>query len=380
MRKLILILLLIGFVYSQTFEKSKTCKACHPIIYKEYYSSAHRKSSIFNDKIHNSIWKIHPLKKANQYKCAKCHTPVDTKLLNDLKNKNIALPKNNQIQQNEPISCSYCHKIKDIKKNKIVNSNIISNKNKYFYSANVNQKDKKIRFHKESFLGFLKVSKGSPYHDIDYSNENFYNAKVCIGCHSHLKNKNDFYICKTEFNLKPNSNCITCHMPQVKGSATTIKITKTHAFHGFAGVRFYNELLKKYVKLDFVKNNNSFIIKIKNLAPHNLFLHPLRVGVLIVKIKRKNQIIKLKPIKFVKILAHNKKPSFPWMANSIFKDNMIKANETKNIKFNKILKKGDIVEVKFGYFLVNPKVNKKLKIINKEKNFKILKTKIFEVE
>ena len=30
------------------------------------------------------------------------------------------------------------------------------------------------------------------------------------------------------------TNCISCHMPKIAGSATSIKITKEHRFHGFA--------------------------------------------------------------------------------------------------------------------------------------------------
>jgi hypothetical protein len=58
-----------------------TCQKCHPKIYKEYQTSAHKNASIYNDPIHKAIWDLHPAKKKENYKCAKCHTPSDKQLV-----------------------------------------------------------------------------------------------------------------------------------------------------------------------------------------------------------------------------------------------------------------------------------------------------------
>jgi hypothetical protein len=65
----------------------------------------------------------------------------------------------------------------------------------------------------------------------------------------------------------------------------------------------------------------------------------------------------------------------PWNATKVIKDTMIKAKETRTIHYNvKVTDKSDI-SVVFGYFLVNPKVSKKLKIDDKEIiEFKVLKS------
>jgi len=386
MKKLTLIFIFICNLYPSTqYETSKTCKGCHPIIYNEFYNSAHRKASIFTDKIHKAIWDKHPNKTEAKYTCNECHTPTDKRISKALQNNQKAIPINNNIQMKEAISCVYCHSITDVKKHaKSHDKNILTKEPKMIFSADKNNKDKKIIFKQESsFLGMFKKVSGSPYHNIDYTNKNYYTGKMCMGCHAHFENKFGQNICSVEQIGAQNEqqNCITCHMPQVNGSATTIKITKKHAFHGFAGARNKPELLAKYIKIDFEKTNIGFNIKIKNLATHNLFLHPLRLARLNISINNGNRSVALKPVLFQRILGNNKKPSMPWLATEVLKDNMLKANETRTIKYTKNLNSGDIVELEFGYYLVDPKVIKKLSLQDSKEatNFNILKTKNFRV-
>jgi len=205
-----------------------------------------------------------------------------------------------------------------------------------------------------------------------------------MGCHSHKKNSHQFDVCTTEEEGAKNkdSNCITCHMPKVDGSATTVRLSKQHSFHGFAGAIVQPKLLEQYVTIDFKKSNAYFEILIKNEAPHNLMTHPLRVVQLRSTILRGTKQIPLKTETFVKVIGKDKKPSMPWLANEIVKDTMIKANETRNVKFDEILKAGDRLEVKLGYYLVNPKAVKKLNL-EKEKEltkFTVLKSKYFDIK
>ncbi len=53
--------------------------------------------------------------------------------------------------------------------------------------------DKIVEYKKESsWFGLSTKVTGSPYHDVDYRNEIFYNGKVCMGCHSHKENSLGF--------------------------------------------------------------------------------------------------------------------------------------------------------------------------------------------
>ncbi len=387
MRITMLIFIFISSLYSTTeYETNNTCKGCHPTIYNEFYNSAHRKSSIFTDEIHKAIWDKHPNKAKNKYTCNECHTPTDKRITDALNNEKEAVPVQNNIQTKEAISCVYCHSIKDVEKHSSAHDkNVLNKEPKMIFAADKNNRNGKILFgEKTSFFGLLKKTSGSPFHNIDYSNKGFYDGKICMGCHARFENSHGQNLCTVEEMGAQNEeeNCITCHMPQVKGSATTIKITKEHTFHGFAGTRNKPEMLAKYLTLDFEKTNDGFNIKIKNLATHNLLLHPLRLGKLNIRINNGTKTIKLKSIPFFRILGDKDKTTMPWLATRVFKDNMLKANEARTIKYNTKINSGDIVEVEFGYYLVNPKMLKKLNLQNNKEatKFNLLKTKFFTVK
>jgi hypothetical protein len=204
-----------------------------------------------------------------------------------------------------------------------------------------------------------------------------------MGCHAHFENSHKQNVCLVEEKgaLDEKQNCITCHMPKIKGSATTIKITKKHTFHGFAGVRNKPKMLAKYLTFDLKQTINGFDIIVKNLAPHNLLMHPLRLAQLKVRVTKGKKTIHLKPTSFVRILGKDNKPAMPWDAVEIFKDNMLKAKESRTIKYDTILKPSDIVQIEFGYYLVNPALHKKLNLLkNKEATkFYILKTQSLKI-
>jgi DNA-directed RNA polymerase subunit RPC12/RpoP len=194
-----IVLLCIGLfteVYANV--ENTTCKKCHRVIYSEYQNSIHAKASIFKDPVHKAVWDKHPAKEKGDYKCAKCHTPSDHQLIKN-KTKLVA----NEIQKTEPISCQACHKIKSIEKHTKANKNILTQKNKTFFSADKQLKGSKVVFKEQSHLfGLLKTKSGSPYHDIDYSNELFYNGEVCMGCHAHKQNAHGFAVCDLEVDKK----------------------------------------------------------------------------------------------------------------------------------------------------------------------------------
>ncbi|SHO81328.1 hypothetical protein MNB_SV-15-894 [hydrothermal vent metagenome] len=366
---------------------SQACKSCHATIYKEFQNSPHLKASIYNDAIHKAIWDKHPYKAKGKYKCAKCHTPSDLKLMDKLKKGEEALPQKNSIQTNEPISCKYCHQIKDVAIHQKVNENIMSDKPKTLYSARVNQKDNSDVEYKEksSWFGLIKETTGSPYHNIDFTNKNFYSGKTCTGCHSHKQNSHKLAVCDMEIGKHniTKETCISCHMPQVQGSFVKSKDAKTHAYHGFIGVANKPQMLSKFVEFGFEKSSNGFKIIIKNSANHSLLLHPLRLGELQVSVIRDNKEEKLKNVHFIRVLADaNGTATMPWLATQVLKDNHIKAGESRKIEFKYALKSGDAIEVKLGHYTVNPKVAPKLGLENRKDltTFKIFKEQRFEVK
>jgi hypothetical protein len=370
---------------NEHYKSNSTCKGCHQTIYNEFSQSAHKKASIFKDGIHKAIWDKHPNKAKNKYTCNECHTPSDVRIDKALKAEQNAMPMQDNLQTHEAISCVYCHSISSIKEHSETHDKniLVDNKKKRptLFAADKNNRSAKVLFKEESsFFGMFKKTSGSPYHDIDYTNKGFYTGKMCMGCHAYFENSHSQNVCYADKSGANNEeqNCITCHMPKVNGTATSIKITKKHTFHGFAGTRNKPEILAKYLKFDFVKTIDGFKITLTNLATHNLLMHPLRLGKLNVKVNNKKQ----KSVPFMRILGHNGKPAMPWAATGVFKDTMLKAGEVRAIKYDTKLAKGDKVDVVFGYFLVNPKLHKKLNLINNKEatSFYILKTKTFIVK
>lgn len=367
--RIFLPLLALLCAYQLSANNLDTCKSCHPTIYNEFQDSYHKKSTIKEDKVHKAMWDKHPAKGKGDYNCAKCHSPVE----------------NSQEQKHEGITCISCHTITDMKEHKISNTNILEKKPKTLYSAQKGMEDQKIIYkEKTSWFGLIKDTTGSPYHDIDYTNKGYYTGKMCMGCHSHKQNGKEFDVCRTDMEGASNTetNCITCHMPQIQGTSTTIKKTKTHAFHGFAGVRNAPEMLSKYIDIDYKKVSSGFEITVHNKAPHDLLTHPLRVVQLKTILKKDGKSTELKTHTFVRALAHEGKPALPWVATGLLKDNMIKANEKRVVSYENTIESGDELEIVLGFYIVNPKAVKKLGLENEKdlSTFKILKNSYFKIK
>lgn len=346
-----------------------TCVKCHPAIVEEFKGSMHKNSSFHGDEIHKAVWDKHPAKAKGNYDCAGCHAP-NAKSEEEVK---------------EGITCTTCHTIKDVEEHASVNKNIYGKDLKKLYSAEAGREDQKVIYKQESsWFGMNKTTVGSPYHDIDYTNEKYYTGQICMGCHSHRENSHEFMLCETgkDGAKDKEQNCITCHMPKVQGSATTIRHSEKHSFHGFAGARKHPEMLSQHVELEFKKTQNGFDVVVENKAPHNFMLHPLRVAQLKVNLIRDAKSTPLKTETFVKVIGNDEGPSMPWLATKVVEDTMLKANEKRSISYSDTLKKGDRLEVQLGYFVVNPKALKNLGLEeNKElEKFKVLKQKIFNIE
>ncbi len=379
---LIFAISLVSLSASQKFVGSQICKTCHPLIYDEYRESMHKKSSVYNDPVHRAVWQMHPLRKKGSYKCASCHSPSDTGLIEALKSGKIALPAKNKIQKSEPIGCTYCHRIQSVEHAKRANRNIVSDKERLYYAAkNGKAQSSIVKYHKTSdLMGLGKKSEGSPFHTIDYGNPNFANGKMCIGCHEHKRNSKGFTVCSMDLERSKNGkrNCITCHMPQVKGPISTLTSEGTHAYHGFSGLHNRPDMLSEYIELGAEAESDGLAVTLKNEADHTLFAHPLRVAELRVEVVRGEKRFKLPPVTFFTMLGKDGKPAMPWAAESVLKQNRIEAHESKVMKFDFRIEKGDMAEVTLGYRIVNPKAAEKLGIKESRlTEFKVLKQRRF---
>jgi len=354
--------------------ESKVCQKCHPIIYEEYYDSSHRKASVYNNPIHKAYWDKHP-KDEKGYTCAKCHTPSDKKAVET------GILEENTVQIEEPISCVYCHTIKDVDQGEMSNTNISSGEKKEFFTAETSKKgSKKAAFEtKSSWFGLVKTSKSSPYHKIDYNNENYYNGNVCMGCHSHTNNEHNFDVVMLDAMISKNdkNSCITCHMPQVMGSKVTLSDSKTHAYHGIAGIYHKSSEMGKYIDFKVSQEEQGFVVSIINTSNHALFGQALRQGELEVSILRGKEEILLTPFIFTRILAADGVESMPWQANGTLKDTLIYAK--RSITFDTKLQKGDTLVLTLGVRLLTAKGAEALGLENNKevRKFRVLKTEKF---
>ncbi len=375
MTRFLLLILTLTLSLFAISNESKICQKCHPTIYNEYYASSHRKASVLNNPIHKAYWEKHP-KDEKGYTCAKCHSPSDKQVMKT------GILKNNDIQKHEPISCVYCHTIKEVDQGKMSNTNISSGKVKEFYTADKSKKGSKTAHFetKSSWFGLVKTVQNSPYHKINYNNENYYNGNVCMGCHSHTNNEHNFDIVMLDalINKNDKNTCISCHMPQVPGSKVTLSETKTHAYHGIAGIHHMNQEMGKYIDFNVTQNSSGFTVNVINHANHALFGQALRQGVLKASILREGKEITLEPFIFTRILAHDGKEAMPWNATGTLKDTLIYAH--KEVMFKKILQKGDTLTLTLGVQLLTPKGAKELGLENDKEvsKFRILKTQKFK--
>lgn len=375
MKTVFLFITTLLFISSLQANESQVCQQCHPIIYKEYYESSHRKSSIYNNPIHKAMWKKYP-KDEKGYTCAKCHSPSDLKSLN-----NGELTKN-YIQVHEPISCVYCHTIKDIKEEDSSNTNImLKNTKKREYFTTQKGEEGKVEYKTvKSWFGLVKESKSSPFHKIDYDNENYQSGNVCMGCHSHVNNKHSFDITMLDAAIdeKDENTCVTCHMPQIPGTKVTINKTKTHAYHGIAGIYHKRELMGKYVDFKVSKSDNGFNVLVVNKANHALFGQAFRQGILKAEIIRDSKTIKLEPFIFERILSKDSREVMPWEADEASKDTLIYAK--RDVLFSKAIKKGDRLVLTLGVQRISKEGVKKLGLEDNEEltKFRILKIEKFD--
>ena len=370
MKKILLLCVLSTFSFAAMhFEKNQKCSECHPTIFEEYKTSQHGNSTVFKDRLHGAVYDMHPQKnKKEKYRCAICHTPTADNMEELLAVKNGVIPDPHNETQNEAIACAYCHRIEDIIPGKSMHRNKVSKEEKVYFSAKDNPAS-------------------SPFHGVKTNKAVFKDGKLCMGCHTHKSNKKNFRVCSTEINGKaPEKNCITCHMHKVTGAPSVFSNAKEHTFHGFPGLHGDLTNLSQYVKITFTQEKEKFSITLDHQAPHASSLHPMRMAKLRVAVKRDDQIIHLEEKNIFNTIGTDGKPSPmatpPWLATQVIHDSRLKANSKTDFGFNYVLKKGDIVGAKFGFYMIKPTAIQKFKLDDHKdsKEFKVLSQKYFLIK
>jgi len=331
------------------YQESKSCVECHDTIYNEHKYSMHHNSSIHKDTFHKAVKdKTTPEK----YDCAFCHSPVASNLL-ALKNGE-EKPNYKNIEENDGVSCFYCHQITKVMEAKHQNINF------YNYSGG-----------KPTFFANIKDPDMSDKH---YSSENgiYRNSTVCMGCHSHKFNSFGVEICNSKNEpSEPTSDCIGCHMPKSTGSPVKVdkKGRSSYATHEFLGIRS-NEMVKKAVDLQLTQTKIGFSLTIKNKMGHPLILQPMRLKYAQTTVKRDGKTIWTN---FTTSPLEDKVATFtttykndagvevlpPQAKGFLFKNN-IGIGQSKTINYQVKLQKGDVITSKWYSLIVRPELAKEL--------------------
>jgi len=343
------IFLIFSSVLYAKYLSNESCKECHEDIYYEYQSSYHSKT-YFNDELHRKV-----ANKASKktYDCAVCHMP-GAKNLKELINGD-EKPNKYRQEQKDAIACIYCHQIAYVKKS---------------HEFNLNIRAKIIEGYKPNMYGSLEDPDDSDKHSM--LNNPIYNKNVCLGCHSHKRNKNDVLIFQAIKKNQDSTKCIKCHMPLVNGGAekNNKKGRLEHHSHTFAGIHSL-EMMKKAVEFSIITTEkNKLQITITNKMPHPLIIQAARLKYLDIQIVRESNVIwknfKHSPLEdtqgafHIEFLDENDKeviiPSFAKKRGFV---NNLDAHKTKILSY-KIpdLKKGDSVIIKLYVILAKPNCQK----------------------
>lgn len=354
--------LLCTFVFaSSNFAKNEECSTCHPTIYEEFEKSQHNKSTVFKDPIHGAVYNAHPSKQNGSYLCGNCHTPTADNLAELVSSQNGITPDVNNETQNEAISCAFCHRISDVKEGTLMDRSVISPEEQVYFTRKDNPED-------------------VPFHGLKTNKKVFEDGKLCLGCHAHKGNKNDFQVCITDINPKASKkNCIDCHMHKVKGAPSIMSESTEHTYHGFPGLHGDLSNLSQYIDLNITvqEDKKIFDVTVKHDSPHSSLLNPLRFSQLMVSIKRGEEIINMEPQQLFKMIGAKGKMAPPWLATEIIRDTRIPPNSKKTYTYAQKLQSGDVITAQFGYFLVPPHMLQNLGLDDNEeaKKFRVISTK-----
>jgi len=346
--KLLYIFLLLSSVLYAKYLSNKSCKECHEDIYYEYQGSYHAKT-YFNDELHRKV-----ANKANSktYDCAVCHMPASPNL-KELVNGE-AQPNEHKVQEHDAISCIYCHQIAYVKKS---------------HEHNINIEAKSVEGYKPNMYGSLENPDDSDKHAM--LNNPIYDKNVCLGCHSHKRNKNDVLIFQAMQENQDATECIKCHMPLIAGGPekNNKRGRLQHHSHTFAGIHSL-EMMKQAVKIDVTTQKNKLLVTIENKMPHPLIIQAARLKYLDIKIIRNGKVIwknfKKSPLEDKQGAFHieflddkNNEVIIPSFATKRGFVNNLKAKETKTLTYNTpTIKKGDTISVELYVVLAKPNCTK----------------------
>ena len=352
---LVTLLFLVSLQATQIDKKwatSQNCKGCHTNITSKWETSRHAnshysKNDLFKQSLEYMAIK-NPTKLTNEIKleCAKCHNPRITlsKVTTEdrfsllFQDKNTTKTYNQAFESDNMkngINCIVCHNIDKI------------NFQKKHGSLGMNN----VYFGKQGTMFGPFSNAKSPYHKTQ-KRQHFEgdNPKLCFSCHYSYKNKHNLLVYETgieydkinKLNNGKNPGCKSCHMSQKQeGYASNYApdgqkpIKRMVRVHRFASIDNSN-IMNDYLDMKGTVDDNYFIIKLTNHAPHKIPTgYGLREVILRVVFLDKDD----KPIKTNEYILGSKwvdekgSPTIPHLAVKRVKDTRMNGKSTNAYKF-----------------------------------------------
>jgi len=365
------------------YQDSKSCKACHLRIVKEWENSWHARSHYQNDEYFKASLdyvsrKTRKSKNSVKVKCATCHNPRISVTSTDEDYEIAAvmgLEKGGKVDKavnsdsiNEGINCVVCHNIDKIHDEYDTSKRGI-NRVEWTPSGTMTgpYKNAKSPYHK------------TIHHEFMDKNPN----KLCFVCHANDKSVKGIVFTNMELEYKDSSKkCVDCHMgPRKQDVAATYKMydgkTKIRNVrnHGFMGAHVESMWIDA-LKLKLSQKNDSIYINISNPQPHNI---PTGFGsreiIINITYKNANKVLKSDDISLTRRYSRKRdKATIPHLAIKTTKDVSIAAHGKKVLKVKK-LKDATSVDVSLYYVLVNKEVRDILKLKGKNWSKKYFITK-----
>ena len=377
MKAILISLILFGSLFGakvveveEKFQKSKSCKACHVHLVKEWEESWHAKSHYDSDEYFKATIDYVSRKSRKslnsvKIKCATCHNPrisvTDTGIDYEI-DAVMGLDKDSEVAKaldneaiNEGINCVVCHNVDKIHSDADASKRGIN----------------RVEWTESGTMSGPYPDAKSPYHNVvhrDFMDTN--PDQLCFVCHANDRSISGlvFTDMQSEYS-KGETSCVDCHMgPRVLGVAATLKIDNGKAkerkirSHGFKGAH-NGEMWNGALGLKAWQEEGGVIISIINPQPHNV---PSGFGSreLIVDLSYKKglRVIKTKTVSLTRLYVSKRgKATIPHLAVSSTKDASVPARGKKTIKVASV-DGATSVEIKLHYRLVNDEVRKILKL------------------
>ena len=335
----------------------ETCAACHANVVAEWKQSMHSQAHHDNDPIFGNMRALRMKKQGDKIanKCVKCHNPR-------------APEAPDSVAGMAGVSCATCHNIQSVH----IEPGVVG------VDALEWAQDGMLRAARDRPAG------ASPVHGTGPKLEVLADGKtVCLACHNATQTPAKQPACTTGPELAQSASeqtCVDCHMPQVDGPVGAFGRQEAHASHKFLGPHraWYQDdasILEQAVALETRFDQGALVVELTNKSAHAFpsgfpgrfalikVVGYDKKGAPVWKNFESNPLAE-HPESLLNKVYHDKdgEPAPAAFAQELVRDNRLKADEVRVVRYEEVPAKVQRVEVSLVYGLLPAKLAKKLEL------------------